>query len=434
MIVYAIKSAVILSLLYWVFFALLSKETFHRFNRIVLLSIMSVSMVLPIIPHAIDVSILPQNIARLFAQETAAVEVGVPSTAMVTDAVMTDAVETQGAIETAQSLSAMEIVNIIYIAGLVCMIVVFLFQIISLMIFMRGGLRHTDSRGNTVILKSGDVSSFSFFRFIVMSTEDYEKNRESILLHEQEHISLKHTFDLVLLQAAKMLQWFNPFVWMLGRDLKSIHEYEADKAVLSHGIDATKYQYLLVCKSAGPAAFAMINGFNHSQLKSRIVMLNKKKSNPIAMGRCLVLLPVVFAAFVFTAKAKSVNADHMETEPVVAESAIDQERQDDVVFTVVEEQPVFPGGEGAMMAFIKNNLKYPESCVKDSIQGRVTLSFIVEKDGSVTNVTEMRSPNPDLTAEAARLVQSMPKWESGKQRGKAVRVKYVIPITFRLQK
>ena len=429
MIVYAIKSAVILSLLYWVFFALLSKETFHRFNRIVLLTIMLVSIVLPMTPHTIDVSVLPQSIAQLFPQENAMVEVGEPSTAMATNVVTAEEVETPSVIEMAHSLSAMEIVNIIYVAGLVCMIVVFLFQIISLMIFMRGGLRHTDSKGNTVILKAGEVASFSFFRFIVMSTEDYEKNRESILLHEQEHISLKHTFDLVLLQAAKMLQWFNPFVWMLGRDLKSIHEFEADKAVLSHGIDATKYQYLLVSKSAGPAAFAIINGFNHSQLKSRIIMLNKKKSNPIAMGRCLVLLPVVFAAFVFTAKAKSVNAD-----PVVTEETINQEPQDDVVFTVVEEQPVFPGGEGAMMAFIKNNLKYPESCVKDSIQGRVTLSFIVEKDGSVTNISEMRSPNPDLTAEAARLVQSMPKWEPGKQRGQKVRVKYVIPITFRLQK
>ena len=429
MIVYAIKSAVILSLLYWVFFALLSKETFHRFNRIVLLTIMLVSIVLPMTPHTIDVSVLPQSIAQLFPQENAMVEVGEPSTAMATNVVTAEEVETPSVIEMAHSLSAMEIVNIIYVAGLVCMIVVFLFQIISLMIFMRGGLRHTDSKGNTVILKAGEVASFSFFRFIVMSTEDYEKNRESILLHEQEHISLKHTFDLVLLQAAKMLQWFNPFVWMLGRDLKSIHEFEADKSVLSHGIDATKYQYLLVSKSAGPAAFAIINGFNHSQLKSRIIMLNKKKSNPIAMGRCLVLLPVVFAAFVFTAKAKSVNAD-----PVVTEETINQEPQDDVVFTVVEEQPVFPGGEGAMMAFIKNNLKYPESCVKDSIQGRVTLSFIVEKDGSVTNISEMRSPNPDLTAEAARLVQSMPKWEPGKQRGQKVRVKYVIPITFRLQK
>lgn len=433
MIVYAIKSAVILSLLYWVFFALLSKETFHRFNRIVLLSIMLVSMVLPIMPHAIDVSVLPQSIAQLFAHETAMVEVGETSTAMATNVATTEAAETQSAIEMAHSLSVMEIVKIIYIAGLVGMIVVFLFQIISLMIFMRGGLRHTDSKGNTVVLKAGEVASFSFFRFIVMSTEDYEKNRESILLHEQEHISLKHTFDLVLLQAAKMLQWFNPFVWMLGRDLKSIHEFEADKAVLSHGIDATKYQYLLVSKSAGPAAFAIINGFNHSQLKSRIVMLNKKKTNPIAMGRCLVLLPVVFAAFVFTAKAKSVNADPAEAESVVAESTINQEPQDDVVFTVVEEQPEFPGKEKGLMEYIKNNIKYPESCVKDSIQGRVTLSFIVEKDGSVSNINEMRSPNPDLTAEAARLVQSMPKWNPGKQRGQAVRVKYVMPITFRLQ-
>ena len=103
------------------------------------------------------------------------------------------------------------------------------------------------------------------------------------------------------------------------------------------------------------------------------------------------------------------------------------------IFTVVEQQPEFPGGEAALMQFIKKNLKYPAFAAENGIQGRVTLSFVVEKDGSVTDIQEMRSPSEDLTKEAKRVVSAMPKWKPGKQRGKPVRVKYVLPVTFRLQ-
>lgn len=111
----------------------------------------------------------------------------------------------------------------------------------------------------------------------------------------------------------------------------------------------------------------------------------------------------------------------------------DEEAESNTIFTVVEQQPEFPGGEAALMAFIKKNLKYPAFAAENGIQGRVTLSFVVEKDGSVTDIQEMRSPSEDLTKEAKRVVSSMPKWKPGKQRGKPVRVKYVLPVTFRLQ-
>jgi len=111
----------------------------------------------------------------------------------------------------------------------------------------------------------------------------------------------------------------------------------------------------------------------------------------------------------------------------------EEETEGNQIFTVVEQQPEFPGGEAALMAYIKKNLKYPAFAAENGIQGRVTLSFTVEKDGSIANIEVMRSPAEELSKEAIRVVQSMPKWKPGKQRGKAVRVKYVLPVTFRLQ-
>ena len=111
----------------------------------------------------------------------------------------------------------------------------------------------------------------------------------------------------------------------------------------------------------------------------------------------------------------------------------EEEAEGNQIFTVVEQQPEFPGGEAALMNYIKKNLKYPAFAAENGIQGRVTLSFTVEKDGSIANIEVMRSPAEELSKEAIRVVQSMPKWKPGKQRGKPVRVKYMLPVTFRLQ-
>ena len=131
--------------------------------------------------------------------------------------------------------------------------------------------------------------------------------------------------------------------------------------------------------------------------------------------------------------------DDANTEVVVMQQAVEtgpaeeEEAEANQIFTVVEQEPEFPGGTKALMEYISKNLRYPAFAAENGIQGRVTLSFVVEKDGSVTDIQEMRSPSEDLTKEAKRVVQSMPKWKPGKQRGKPVRVKYMLPVTFRLQ-
>lgn len=128
------------------------------------------------------------------------------------------------------------------------------------------------------------------------------------------------------------------------------------------------------------------------------------------------------------------NVEIQVMEQVVETGPTDEEEAEaNQIFTVVEQEPEFPGGTKALMEYISKNLRYPAFAAENGIQGRVTLSFVVEKDGSVTDIQEMRSPSEDLTKEAKRVVQSMPKWKPGKQRGKPVRVKYMLPVTFRLQ-
>lgn len=291
---YAIQSALVLTLLYWVFFALLSRESLHRMNRIILLGILLVSVVLPLIPHSVDFSFLA------FLEENEELKQEVME--LSEEQVLLQPVATLQPVSEAHARTWQEWVSVIYLGGIGIYLIVLAFKFIQLACFLKKGLKHTDNKGNTVILVNDNQSSFSVFHYIVMSIDDYEHHKSVILLHEQEHIRLGHTWDLLGLSLVQGIQWFNPFVWLMGRDLKAIHEYEADKAVLALGTDMKSYQYLLVEKTVRQAAFVLVNGFNHSQLKNRIVMMNKK-SHPWVWVRAVALLPMLLLSFVLTAQA-----------------------------------------------------------------------------------------------------------------------------------
>lgn len=210
----------------------------------------------------------------------------------------------------AQGITWMQALTWIYMAGVVLMLILTLVQAISLCRFMSSGVRHTDTQGNTVILHNNDVPPFSIFRYIVMSVKDYESSRQYILTHEQEHIRLGHTYDLLLLQGMKTLMWFNPFIWFLSRDLKAVHEYEADQAVINQGIDAKSYQQLLVMKVVGNRLQPFTNNLNHGSLKKRIVMMYQKPSNRWLMLKALCAIPV--AALTINAFATPIETDPVE--------------------------------------------------------------------------------------------------------------------------
>ena len=388
----------------------------------------------------------------------------------------------------------------------------------------------------------------------MLSLTDFENQDPAILAHERGHIRQRHSIDVLLVDILTVLQWFNPAIWMLRKDLRAIHEYEADAAVLSQGINMRQYQYLLIQKSVAIGGYSIANGITHSTLKNRInMMLNNKKPNSKSWLKLLALLPVLGTFLALNAetvtdyvyqqpqkkmvkkgrKTGKVNVgnktievkadtatptskgigifvidemkgnlenplliidgkrvtmkemqaldtqtiDHIEVlkdkasteiygeegkngvilittknaarEAVTAtwtpssstdtsddiistEGDIETETVDSKVYDVAEKLPEYPGGMEAMMKFLSENVHYPEEAYKSGVQGRVLVNFIIEKDGSISNVHVIKKVNDNLDAEAVRVVSAMPKWTPGMQEGKVVRVKYTLPITFRL--
>ena len=293
MMLYVIKAAITLALLYSCFFIFLSKETFHRFNRCMLVGIMLVSLVMPMFhfttSHPTTLNEEVYIVQNYIEHDTTPIIVTA---------------------QQAQGITWIQALTWIYMAGVVLMLILTLVQATSLIRFMSSGVRHTDSQGNTVILHNNDVPPFSIFRYIVMSVKDYESSRQYILTHEQEHIRLGHTYDLLLLQGMKTLMWFNPFIWFLSRDLKAVHEYEADQAVINQGIDAKSYQQLLVMKVVGNRLQPFTNNLNHGSLKKRIVMMYQKPSDRWLMLKALCAIPV--AALTINTFATPIETDPVE--------------------------------------------------------------------------------------------------------------------------
>ena len=295
MMYYALKSALLLTLLYGGFSALLSRETFHRFNRMLLLGILVLSMVLPAVHITIPVEQKTQNTLTL-PLPSVMEDSEHTQEQFSTDEVITPLPRGQG-----ESLKSLDL-QTIYIIGLFVAFVCFVRRGVLLARSLRGGLRLRDEQGNTIVVKGGTLPPFSFMHWIAINVRDYEQHRRSILTHEQAHTRLGHSWDLLLLEMVQVVQWFNPFAWLLGRELKAIHEYEADEAVICQGIDAKQYQQLLVIKAVGNRLQLLANTLNHGSLKKRINMMQQQKSNRWRMLRAAFVIPVATLAVIAFAK------------------------------------------------------------------------------------------------------------------------------------
>ena len=410
---YVIKSAMALALLYTCIIPLLEKETFHRLNRILILGCLIMSFAIPLVHFTGGTN---------------------PTVDMVRQTVQLPEVLINGDASEQSIWSWADIMICIYIIGVVAIFFMTVVQTVRLTKQLRQCEHITDNRGNTIVLTDCATSPFCLFHYIVMSRDDYANNRSFILTHEQEHIRLGHCIDLIILQVATIIQWFNPFVWLIGKNLKAIHEFEVDEAVLNKGIDATQYQQFLVIKAVGYRLQPFANNLNKESLKRRIIMMNQKKSSRWMMLKALFVIPVAtLAVSVFAntsdmssmAKAANTTANSISTNNM-------QTKQSDIKSSdKVEVMPEFKGGNKAMMEFLMMNMKYPESAVKAKQQGKAVVGFVVKKDGTVSDVYIVKSTGYDvLDNEAMRVVKSMPAWEPGKQKGKPVDVKYFVPITF----
>jgi len=450
--IYSLKVALCLTAFYLVYKLLLSRETFFGFNRAVLLGMAGVSLLLPLVRFTVESA--PEPVGGFVVVED-----------IVMQAVAADA--------PGFSVTAAQVCFAIYIIGVAFFACREVWSLLCLRRMLRGGrVAGRDGGVKTVVVK-GDVSPFSWMGNIVVSEKDYRDNPEYILLHERAHIAGRHSWDILLCDVLIVFQWFNPAAWLLKAELQSVHEYEADRRVLSSGVNAADYQLLLIRKAVGDKLFSMANNLTQSSLKKRITMMLKRKSNPWSRARMLVAVPVAAVAVVAfaTPKAESLsNVIESESEalvskvmpavkaqadgssqgatemaaadaaPVKAEAEAQPKADapeaivpdgDDKVYDVVEQQPEFPGGTSGLAKWLGDNIKYPAEAAKQGIEGRVIVQFVVGIDGTVSNVKLMRPVNPLLDQEALRVVTAMPKWTPGKQDGKPVAVKYTIPVTFR---
>ena len=403
-------------MLYVCIMPLLEKETFHRLNRIIILGCLILSFFVPFIHFTGGTN---------------------PTVNMLRQAVQLPEIMIDGNGSEQSIWNLADIMICIYIIGVVAIFTMTVVQTASLILRLRKCEQIADNRGNTIVLTDYTISPFCFFHYIVMSRDDYANNRGFILTHEQEHIRLRHYIDLIILQVATIIQWFNPFVWLIGKNLKAIHEFEVDEAVLNKGIDATQYQQFLVIKAVGNRLQPFANNLNKESLKRRIIMMNQKKSNRWMMLKALFIIPVAtLAVSVFAnttdmssmAKAANTTANSISTNNMQTKQSATK------AYEVVEVMPEFKGGNKAMMEFLMMNMKYPESAAKAKQQGRAVVGFVVGKDGTVSDVHITKSAGYTvLDEEAMRVVKAMPAWEPGKQKGKPVNVKYFVPITFRLK-
>ena len=441
--IYILKSSVCLVLFYLFFRLLLSKETFHRFNRMALLGVLFFSLLIPCIEvttrHQVEVQQAVLSIEQLLLMaELEATPANV------------------GAVQETPVISWVQIVLLVYLAGILFLACRNIYSLICLFRLVHSGKHEKLEKGGTLVVHNQEIAPFSWMKYIVISRKDLEENGREILIHEMAHIHHRHLVDLLVADICIFFQWFNPGAWLLKQELQNIHEYEADETVINEGVNAKEYQLLLIKKAVGTRLYSMANSFNHSKLKKRITMMLKEKSNPWARLKYLYVLPL--AAIAVTAFARPEISEKMEEisavkvndlaeivqekvlqdtvkvskdekkDALVVTGVKSKEEEEIVIFEVVEQMPEYPGGMSALQKYLSE--KIAGSLIKGKAGGRVMVGFTVAETGKIKDVRVLQSDEASLNQEAERIVSEMPDWIPGKQRGRPVPVKYTVPIRF----
>ncbi len=422
--IYELKVAAVL-VVFSLFYRLpLSKETFHRFNRVLVLVSTLLAFVLPF--------------CILVTHETVTMTSGEFIAQTPEDAL---SMVVQKMDMTGYLTAALGIIFFIGAAYVISRTVISILKIIRLA--SKGRRIPQDDGTVLVVVEDKKYSPFSWMNYIVMSEEDYSSANEGILIHEKAHIALGHSWDILFMELVTAMQWFNPAAWILKADLTALHEYEADEAVINSGTDMREYQLMLVRKAVVAVRYPAANNLNHSTLKNRITMMLCKKSSSYGALKALYVLPLIAVSLAVNAETRY---DYVidDPKPEVAEempaavrdtvrTTPPAEQDEAIPFQFIEVKPGFNGGDANVFSkWVNSQLVYPKEARDKNIQGRVTLQFTVEKDGSLSDIKILRGANKLLDEEALRVVSLSPKWTPGYQKGKPVRVSFTFPVIFQL--
>lgn len=432
-------------LLFYGFYALLlSRETFFQLNRIYLVSAVFLSFFIPMIQA--------DWVRDLFI--TQKVQYTLYSSAILT-------YQFKPIRDTRITLG--EILTALYLSGMVLLAIRLAWQLFAL---------------KKIINKPNPTAAFAFFKKIKLG--DRHENNPAVAEHEQVHARQWHSADVLIMELLTIINWFNPIVYLYRFAIKHIHEYIADRQAVHSGTDKSDYALILLNETFNTASHQLVTPFfNKSLLRQRILMLQKDRSRRVALFKYFLSAPLFMlmlilssatvnksrAIFIINSKVQQVlllSPGSLSITPSPAaqkatqnKSAIDKvyfeksiphadvtlqllphtdsaSAPDAPVFTSVEMQPQFPGGYTAFMQFLSQNIRYPQEARDENVQGRSIVNFIVEKDGSLSNIKIVRSIGAGTDEEVLRVMALSPKWIPGIQNGRRVRVSFTVPINFTL--
>jgi len=434
--IYFLKVNFALAVLYIIYRILFQNDTFFQLRRFALLSIYLIAFLYP----------LP-DISSWLANQPNLSEVVIYYSSVVKPEIVVGTNEMDIPISSWSWRPAIYLLLFMYGIGLFFLLYRSLAELISVFrIYLR--CRKKIINGIRVCILPVAEEPYSFFKWIFVHPDACDRQAlNEVLIHESTHVSQKHSIDVITGEIIKILCWVNPFAWLLKKEININHEYIADRQVMLAGYDKKEYQYHMIGMKHSPMAAAeLYNYFSVLPLKKRITMLNKKRTNRVRKVKYLALIPMAIGLLVInnidamarivTEQLPAVITTSMHTENSATKEAVDLPifQDDDKVYKEVDIMPQFPGGDSELLKFLSKSIQYPAVAFDNKVEGRVVASYIVEKDGSCTNYEIVKSLEPSLDKEALRILKTMPKWTPGKNDGKTVRVKYTVPVTFRIQK
>ena len=467
-IIYAIRWAVTLTLLYSLYRLLLRRETFHRLNRAVLLAILVVSPLLPLVPlHTYEPTAMDVMLTRI--EE--------PLMSPTSDANNATLATQEG--KNAASGLWVRYLAYIYIIGIAVALAVYLFRLLALMRVIRRSQRITHPivpKDVHLMLDMRIKQPSSWMHWIIIGPMDLKQNAETVLRHELAHVRMRHSWDVILCDLSCRLLWCLPFAWMLRQDLVDVHEYQADEAVLQGGVTLEDYEHLLVRKAVQTQMLPITNTLRRGALKKRFAMMHCGRSSRWSRLKLLYLLPALAACLWVSAKGevyttylngKLATLEELKALDSSTIAHVDVIHSQKKVYvetvseplTTVEQMPQYPGGDAAFNQYMAHHVSYPKVAVENGVVGSVQVQFIVEADGRISHVHAIDAPSGEADARvyaygdldkhptqeeedeghralreaAEELFRGMPPFEPGRQNGKPVRVQMTRTVNYDLK-
>ena len=412
--IYLLKVNAGIALFYAFYKLFCQRDTFFQWRRFALLSFLGISVLYPLF-----------DIQDWVMEQPAIYELADYYTVLMNTEEVT--ATAPAAYEVPQRPDLLTLCTYLYYIGVMVMSFRFIIQLVSICyIRWKGQVVYLNDQ--RIISLPSEANPFSFFGWIFLYLPQLdEENQEEILMHEQAHARQWHSVDVIVSEIVNIVCWFNPFSWLLKGEIRLNLEYLADNKVAETLNNSKQYQYHLLGLAHTHSKTGLYNNFNVSQIKNRIIMMNKKRTRTAGRIKYALFAPLA-AALLIASNISCTSSDKQE----VNNESMESRAAETPIFQIVEEMPEFVGGLAACMKYLGANISYPEEAIKNGIQGRVIVQFIVEKDGSITDPKVAKGVDPLLDKEALRVVSTMPNWKPGKQRGEAVRVKYTLPVSFKM--